>query len=91
MVWGWLCPAHSWPMIRSGWTWFHNWDITLEERVRKPSGLVSLSPVVSRTRNIGMQGINFDVRNDSEAEKWTKLYITAESTDFRGRKPTLLD
>jgi hypothetical protein len=91
MVWGWLCPAHSWPLIRSGWTWFHNWDITLEERVRRPSGLVSLSPAVSRTRNIGMAGINFNVHDPAEVARWEGLHVPNVTTDFTGRRPVLLD
>jgi len=90
MVWGWLCPGFSWPLIRSGWTWFGNWDITLEESVRKPSGKVSLSPVVSRTRNIGMQGINFDIRDPSEVKKWTSLYLPPAPIDFRDKRLRIL-
>jgi hypothetical protein len=84
-VWGWLCPAWSWPRLKAGWTWFHNWDITVEESIRKPSGLLSLSPAVSRTRNIGMQGINFDIRDPEEVARWEGLYIPRAPTDFRGR------
>lgn len=81
MVWGWLCPGYSWERIRGGWTWWGNWDITMEAlrrasvSPRTGAPLVSLSPVVSRTRNIGMQGINFDVRDPADIAKWTRLYI----------------
>lgn len=86
MVWGWLCPAWSWPTIRDGWTWFHNWDITVENSIRKPSGKVSLSPILSRTRNIGMSGINFDIRDPAEVAKWETLHIPTAARDFTGQK-----
>lgn len=90
MVWGWLCPGFSWPLIRAGWTSFGNWDITLENSVRQPSGKVSLSPVVSRTRNIGMQGINFDVRDPATIEKWTSMHISETAREFDGHRLSIL-
>lgn len=90
MVWGWLCPAWSWPEISAGWTWFANWDITLEESVRRPSGKVSLSPLVSRSRHIGMEGINFNAQDPAEIAKWEGLYLTTQPTSFVGRTPVVL-
>lgn len=100
MVWGWLCPGTTWPMIKRGFTWFGNWDITMEESIRKPTGredpdqeLISISPVVSRTRNIGMKGINFDINDPQDVAKWTQHYIPTADRDqgggpisYRGKK-----
>lgn len=82
MVWGWLCPSFSWPLIKSHWTWFGNWDHTVEQ-TRQAAGKVCLAPVVSRTRNIGMTGINFDVRDETEQAKWLGLYTPQEPIDYR--------
>ena len=82
MVWGWLCPESSWPIIRDHWTWFHNWDITLEKHAREGSGKVSLAPLVSRVRNIGMQGINFNVQDATEQRRWLRLYTPREPIDY---------
>jgi hypothetical protein len=82
MVWGWLCPDFSWPLIRDGWTWFGNWDITLEFSVRQPSGKVSLSPTISRSVNIGMKGINFDINDPSEVRKWEELRTINAPVDY---------
>ena len=83
MVWGWLCPLWSWPSVRAGWTWFANWDFAMErERVR--SGKVSLSPLVSRVVNIGMKGINFNVVDAGERERWEGLYSPASPIDYEG-------
>lgn len=81
MVWGWLCPNASWAIIKEGWTWFANWDITLEEH-RRRTGRVSLAPLVSRTRNIGMQGINFDVTDAAEQRRWLTHYTPREPIDY---------
>jgi hypothetical protein len=86
MVWGWACPAASWPRVRDGWTWFANWDITLEHNVRRRvrEGAVSLSPLLSRTRHIGLHGINFNV-NDADvdaAARWLQLPVSNVSAPY---------
>jgi hypothetical protein len=86
MVWGWLCPGTSWPIIKSGFTWFGNWDITMENNIRQPNNLISVSPVISRTRNIGMQGINFDIHDTETIEKWTKHYIPSKAIDYKAKR-----
>lgn len=91
MVWGWLCPAFSWPRIRAGWTWFHNWDITLEQSVRQPSGRVSLSPTISRTRNVGMQGINFNIHDPAEMARWQNMFVPSNPIDYRGQTLRIVD
>lgn len=87
MVWGWLCPHWSWPLINSRWTWFGNWDINMENNIRRPLGKVSLSPAVSRSRNIGMQGINFDIRDPREAARWESLYMHKEAIAYEHSEP----
>jgi hypothetical protein len=115
MVWGWLCPDFSWHLIKSGFTWFGNWDIILEHKVRRKSyvvdpsnllsnpimkylrttrqePLVSLSPRISRVRNIGMQGINFNVKDPDEIAKWSNLYIPDDRTiSFGSRNMKITD
>lgn len=84
MVWGWLCPDFSWPMIKRGFTWGGNWDIIMEA-MRARAGKVSLSPTISRTRNIGMQGgINFNVADPSLIQKWTSMRVQEEPVSYVG-------
>ena len=83
MVWGWALPAASWPAVRRGWTWFANWDFAVEA-ARASAGGISLSPLVSRTRNVGMRGINFDISDPAEAARWTSHYMPHDRTDFEG-------
>lgn len=93
-VWGWMCPGSSWPLIRDGWTWFHNWDITVDRKIRPQSGRVSLTPDLSRVRNIGMRGINFDVQDEAQAEPWKAVYMNeggegAPRVDYNSAKPDI--
>ena len=84
MVWGWLCPRWSWQRLRDGWTWFHNWDINVEHSVRRPAGLVSLTPSVCRVKNIGMTGINFNVAASDVAahQKFFGMYTPDRTFEF---------
>ena len=82
MVWGWLCPAASWPRLLAGWTWWHNWDFAVEA-ARRAGGLVSLTPAVSRARHVGLRGINFRVAAGSpDAAKWTQHHIQPTAVDY---------
>eukprot|EP01027_Heterolobosea_sp_BB2_P010194 GEZU01014982.1.p1 GENE.GEZU01014982.1~~GEZU01014982.1.p1 ORF type:complete len:278 (+),score=83.80 GEZU01014982.1:509-1342(+) len=83
---GWLTSKKMWPLIKAGWTWYNNWDITLQEKVRIPNGLVSLTPVVSRIKNIGMKGINFNVPEEEQA-RWMKVNIITKEDVDKGLVP----
>ena len=39
----------------SRWTFYGNWDITLEHKIRQPSNRYCVGPLVSHVRNIGME------------------------------------
>ena len=55
VVWGWATAARLWPLFRDGWTWFDNWDWTVQLNVRQDNRRFCVSPALSRIRNIGMQ------------------------------------
>ena len=86
MVWGWALPASSWPALRAGWTWLDNWDFAVE-RARAAGGYVSLAPLVSRSRHIGMRGGNFAVTDAAEARAWTEHPIAAGPAADYANKP----
>jgi hypothetical protein len=87
-VWGWFCPATSWPIVSAGWTWYHNWDITMEGIRRKPDNqrVLSLTPLVSRVKNIGMKGINFKGGTPEEEAQWLGLHIPGASFPYHDSK-----
>ncbi|KAJ5068001.1 protein o-linked-mannose beta-12-n-acetylglucosaminyltransferase 1/alpha-13-mannosyl-glycoprotein 2-beta-n-acetylglucosaminyltransferase [Anaeramoeba ignava] len=84
-VWGWGCSAARWKLIKMGWTWFANWDIQLQ-LTRKSYQLFSLSPRISRVRNIGMQGINF---NEKDGDPRWDTYISETPIDYEDQFPIL--
>jgi hypothetical protein len=91
-VWGWLCPAYSWPLLRAGWTWLHNWDIQVDQVVRPAAGKVSLSPRLSHVRNIGLQGgVNFNIKDPNELARWEGVYLPPAPIDYTNRKFVVVD
>lgn len=83
MVWGWCTSRHVWPLIRDGWTWFDNWDWAMQA-AREAHGRLSLSPAISRIRNVGMMGINFNIAEDSEAAKrWLERPLPGRDATYR--------
>ena len=91
-VWGWFCPAASWPPISAGWTWYHNWDITMEHNIRRrPDNerFLSLTPQISRVRNIGMNGINFKGGNAEEEARWLGVHVPRQAFTYKDSKVRL--
>eukprot|EP00743_Colponemidia_sp_Colp-15_P006432 GILK01006922.1.p1 GENE.GILK01006922.1~~GILK01006922.1.p1 ORF type:complete len:359 (+),score=49.21 GILK01006922.1:52-1128(+) len=86
-VWGWCSADWLWPMLRSGWTWYNNWDITVQERIRIPSGRVSVSPLVSRIRVIGAQGITFD---RDESDPLLNVHLMPYVANYTNVEPNLI-
>jgi hypothetical protein len=86
-VWGWSMADTMWPIVRDNFAVFHNWDHEMQ-RTRKRFGLVSLTPVVSRTRHIGIKGVNFQIsEQDPVVQRWLSLYIPENRTDFADQVP----
>jgi len=88
-VWGWFCPAASWPLISSRWTWYHNWDINMEHNIRRSQDndcFLSLTPQISRVRNIGMKGINFKGGNAEEEARWLAVHVPPQAYKYKDKK-----
>jgi hypothetical protein len=68
VVWGWATARRLWPLFVAGWTRFDGWDYAVQ-RLRVADHRFCVSPALSRIRNIGMQGINFNVP-PAEAARW---------------------
>eukprot|EP00455_Lapot_gusevi_P013693 TRINITY_DN16739_c0_g1_i1.p1 TRINITY_DN16739_c0_g1~~TRINITY_DN16739_c0_g1_i1.p1 ORF type:complete len:362 (-),score=40.36 TRINITY_DN16739_c0_g1_i1:166-1251(-) len=77
-VWGWTMVDTMWPTVRDGFTKFHNWDHRMEA-LRKEIGRVSLTPEIARTKHIGYQGINFNLKEGDES--WAAVYISTDPQD----------
>lgn len=91
MTWGWMLPAHVWPLVSWKWPFLYDQAMVMEQRIRKPSGRVSVSPDLSRTRNIGLIGMNFRVYDEDEMKEWLRVHISDEPIDYTGRNLVLPD
>mmetsp|Transcript_61515 Transcript_61515/g.109653 ORF Transcript_61515/g.109653 Transcript_61515/m.109653 type:complete len:365 (-) Transcript_61515:396-1490(-) len=88
-VWGWLSSRQVWPLLKSQWTQFDNWDWQVEQGIRAQDGRVSLSPKICRIRNIGMQGINFNVEDETRIQAWLSVFIPSYVPDYRDHRPNI--
>ncbi|KAK9761894.1 hypothetical protein K7432_012862 [Basidiobolus ranarum] len=52
-VWGWCTSADRWSLLKDNWTKFGNWDINVQENIRIPNHMVSMTPLLARVKNIG--------------------------------------
>jgi len=91
MTWGWMLPAHIWPLVSWQWPWLYDQAIVMEEHIRQRSGRISITPDLSRTRNIGMVGMNFRVYDENEMKTWMAVHISSTPVNFTGRKLVLPD
>jgi hypothetical protein len=72
VVWGWMMTQARWPIVKDEFTWFGNWDHQMQ-KIRQDHQWKSLTPELSRTKHIGMKGINFNVESDDSV--WSRVYI----------------
>lgn len=90
VVWGWMMTRARWPLVKRDFTWFGNWDHQMQ-KIRQDNNLVSFTPDLSRTKHIGMKGINFKVEDPSAESVWARVYIqkTASNIDYNSRAPVI--
>lgn len=78
--WSWGITRDKWQQVRRRWS-FTSWDIGFDKLQRR-LGLISYKPVLSRVRNIGMQGgINFKEAEDNPI--WRDIFIAGQSYDYK--------
>jgi hypothetical protein len=65
-------------LVRANFAWFHNWDHQMQA-MRRRHQLVSLTPLIARTKHVGLKGVNFNLdSNDPSVKKWLDVYIPGE-------------
>ncbi|ORY00928.1 nucleotide-diphospho-sugar transferase [Basidiobolus meristosporus CBS 931.73] len=90
-VWGWCTAADRWPLLKEKWTKFGNWDINVQENIRIPHRMVSMTPLLARVKNIGRIGINFDI-SEEDFYEWDEVYInTNRAISFDGQEPRIVN
>ena len=84
MVWGWAMSKIRWPLVSRDFTAFHNWDYRMDE-IRKENNFYCLTPYLSRTRHIGLKGVNFQLKADDPVfKKWMSIYLADDTMEYVG-------
>ncbi|KAI3661564.1 hypothetical protein MP638_007052 [Amoeboaphelidium occidentale] len=93
-VWGWSTSRSNWiNYIKPEFTWFNGWDIAIQKYARRKHELICLQPELSRVKNIGQHGINFNVDNTKWKQSYDLVYINSEqnATEYGAATPVLID
>ncbi len=81
--WAWAIDKRRWPLAQTiWWTYFVAWDGAFQ-RLRERTGLLCATPLISRVRNIGMQGVNFREAPDRPGLRWRTQSMLGEATALR--------
>ena len=87
--WGWSTARTRWHWLKNEWTRYNNWDIIIS-RAAKRDGWICLIPKLSRTRMIGLKGINVNVHLPSEKNLFEeKMYMSTKSIDYHDKIPKI--
>ena len=87
--WGWSTARTRWAWLKKQWTLYNNWD-TIVSRAAKRDGWICMLPRLSRTRMIGLKGINVNVKIDHERQQFEeKMHMSGKSIDYVGKEPKI--
>lgn len=88
--WGWSTARTRWPWFKQHWTWYHGWDSTVS-RSAKRDGWKCMLPKLSRTRMIGLKGINVNVKTESDRKQFEDdMYMSETRIEYQTKKPTIV-
>ncbi|CAF1637046.1 unnamed protein product [Rotaria magnacalcarata] len=88
--WGWSTARTRWLWLKAQWTKYNNWD-SIVSRTAKRDGWLCMLPKLSRTRMIGLQGINVNVREESEKRQFEeKMYMSDKRIEYNGKRPIIV-
>jgi hypothetical protein len=88
--WGWSTARTRWNWLKTQWTKYNNWDITINRKL-KTDKWICLLPKLSRTRMIGLKGINVNVKIESEKKQFEEnMYMSDKKIDYNEKKPKIL-
>jgi len=85
---GWGTGRSRWKLLNSNWAFYGLWDFRVQH-IRITEGLYFVHPLLSRVKNIGMKGENFNIEDPNEIKRWHSVYISEEPINYRGIKPTV--
>jgi len=88
--WGWSTARTRWNWLKTQWTKYNNWD-SIISRTAKRDEWICMLPKLSRTRMIGLKGINVNVKLESEKKRFeVEMYMTNKKIEYDGKKPIIL-
>ena len=88
--WGWSTARTRWNWLKTQWTKYNNWDITINRRIKR-DGWICMLPKLSRTRMIGFKGINVNVETELDKKQFEeKMYMSNQRIVYEGVKPKIL-
>jgi hypothetical protein len=88
--WGWSTARTRWNWLKIQWTKYNGWD-SIISRTAKRDEWICMLPKLSRTRMIGLKGINVNVKLESEKKRFeVEMYMTNKKIEYDGKKPIIL-
>lgn len=88
--WGWSTARTRWSWLKAQWTKYNNWDITISQASKRDQWLCML-PKLSRTRMIGLKGINVNVYEEQEKKQFEQgMYMSDRVIDYNNKKPKIV-
>lgn len=86
--WGWSTARTRWPWLKTEWTKFKNWDMTISKRGERDQWKC-LRSHLSRTRMIGFQGINVNVETKAVEKQFNDVYLSEKRIDYDRIQPKI--
>jgi hypothetical protein len=88
--WGWSTARTRWTWLKKQWTRYNNWD-SIISRTAKGDGWLCILPQLSRTRMIGLKGINVNVKTESDTKRFEEqMYMSGYRIEYDGKKPNII-
>ncbi|CAF3771732.1 unnamed protein product [Adineta steineri] len=88
--WGWSTAKTRWSWLKSQWTKYNNWD-SIISRTATQYKWICLLPKLSRTRMIGLKGINVNVKVEKEKKRFEEeMYMSNKTIEYHEKTPKIL-
>ncbi|KAK9763011.1 mannosyl (alpha-1,3-)-glycoprotein beta-1,2-N-acetylglucosaminyltransferase [Basidiobolus ranarum] len=87
---GWCISADRWPLLQGQWTKAGNWGYNIENNVRIPHHMVSLTPMAARVKNV--RKLFNDIQNFPNTNNNTSFepHDEIRRNSYKGKKPKIV-
>lgn len=87
--WGWSTARTRWSWLKSQWTKYKNWDRIISQSAKRDQWLCMI-PRLSRTRMIGLKGINVNVKTELDRKRFEEdMYMSEKTIEYNEKKPNI--